>query len=378
MAAVFATLVTTLPTSTAVLIAERAGKPKTHLWRAPAVTAQWAKAATVHAQATYGYFADCDPLQMRELARGQASLYALPASEGGDPEEGYVIFPLVIDRDRIFGALQIQGAAGLDQTDLTFIGAVANELALALYRQGIHDRTEALLVAARTEVDRRDETLAFASHDLGNLLTPILLEAQLGFRAEPAGDSHRERFAKISSAAGKMKRLIKDLLDADGIEAGHLSVDIRTQAVPQLVADGLESMRPLAHDKSLTIQCDIRDEYLPVRADHGRVLQVFANLLSNAIKFTPEGGTISVSAKSAGDTVRFTVRDTGPGISPADLPHVFSRYWQAKGNPKLGRGLGLFIARGIIETLGGQIWAETREGASFSFTLPTATDPITT
>ncbi|MBD0320237.1 MAG: ATP-binding protein [Gemmatimonadetes bacterium] len=104
-----------------------------------------------------------------------------------------------------------------------------------------------------------------------------------------------------------------------------------------------------------------------------RVLRVLSNLLGNTVKFTPPGGSSTVSAAPTGDAVLFSVADTGAGIAAKHLPHLFDRYWQARRGEKEGLGLGLSIARGIVEAHGGRIWAESTpgEGATFHFTLPT-------
>jgi Signal transduction histidine kinase len=114
-----------------------------------------------------------------------------------------------------------------------------------------------------------------------------------------------------------------------------------------------------------------------VSSDRERVLQVFANLIGNAIKFTPKGGAIRILAGVEDSNIRFIVADTGPGIPPEHLNHVFDRYWQAKSTAKLGTGLGLSIAKGIVEAHGGRIWVESppNQGAQFNFTLPAAAKP---
>jgi signal transduction histidine kinase len=106
--------------------------------------------------------------------------------------------------------------------------------------------------------------------------------------------------------------------------------------------------------------------------DRDRVLQVLGNLIGNAIKFTPEGGSVTVGAEAIGDEVVFAVRDSGVGVPAKQLPHVFDRFWQATPKARLGSGLGLTIAKGVVEALGGKIWAESRpgEGTAFFFTLP--------
>jgi signal transduction histidine kinase len=102
-----------------------------------------------------------------------------------------------------------------------------------------------------------------------------------------------------------------------------------------------------------------------------RIFRVLSNLLGNAVKFTPEGGTITLRATRRGDELMITVIDTGPGIAADHLPHVFERYWQARPASQAGAGLGLYIARGIVEAHGGRIWAESSAvGARLIFTLP--------
>ena len=115
---------------------------------------------------------------------------------------------------------------------------------------------------------------------------------------------------------------------------------------------------------------DLHDPPL-IDADPHRISQVLSNLLGNAIKFTPEGGTVTLRAQPRDGVFAVTIADTGRGIAPEDLPHVFDRYWRPRGSDVGGTGLGLYIARGIVEAHGGRLWAESsRDGATFFFTLP--------
>ncbi|MGH6692100.1 MAG: sensor histidine kinase, partial [Gammaproteobacteria bacterium] len=130
--------------------------------------------------------------------------------------------------------------------------------------------------------------------------------------------------------------------------------------------------QPAAEKNGLVLAgaaADIADEVL---GDRERLHRVLANLIGNAIKFTPAGGTIAVGAERDGDTIRFTVADTGPGIDEDDLPHVFDRFWQSNGHNVPGAGLGLAIAKGIVDAHGGRIWVDSRrgQGATFRFTVP--------
>jgi signal transduction histidine kinase len=133
-----------------------------------------------------------------------------------------------------------------------------------------------------------------------------------------------------------------------------------------------EQMRPLAAARSQQLSCRAPRELPTIQADPSRLQQVLSNVIGNAIKFTPEGGAIAVQAIVAQGDVRFSVRDSGPGISAEDLPRLFDRHWRARRTAHLGAGLGLAIARGIVEAHGGRIWAESDagRGATFHFVLP--------
>jgi two-component system, chemotaxis family, sensor kinase Cph1 len=136
-----------------------------------------------------------------------------------------------------------------------------------------------------------------------------------------------------------------------------------------------ENARPLFEEKLIAFRCEVARDVPNIRIDHGRIVQVLTNLIGNAVKFTPEGGTVVMQVTSGEGKVQFSVSDTGPGIRNEDLPHIFERFWQATRTAHLGTGLGLPIAKGIVEAHGGVIWVESRPGvgATFYFTLPIVT-----
>ena len=177
----------------------------------------------------------------------------------------------------------------------------------------------------------------------------------------------------ILRAADRMKALITDLLDAAKIEAGQFSVRPRPEPIDDIIADALVTTQPLAEAKHLALQTDIRDHGM-VLVDRERAFQLLSNLIGNAIKFTPEKGTVSVTAERSGDAVLFAVADTGAWDSPDDLDHIFDRYWHAPTDRFGGSGLGLSIAKGIVEAHGGRIWAESLAGSGgrFLFVLPSS------
>lgn len=123
--------------------------------------------------------------------------------------------------------------------------------------------------------------------------------------------------------------------------------------------------------KEIKFVLDLANDFTMVFCDGPRIVQVLSNLIGNAIKFTPKLGTITVSVKQTDQGIQFCVSDTGKGITSENLPHIFERYWQAEDSRKMGAGLGLSIARGIVEAHGGKIWAEgQRIGSKFFFVLP--------
>ena len=150
-------------------------------------------------------------------------------------------------------------------------------------------------------------------------------------------------------------------------------VEPRRIAAHALVAEAVDMLRSLATSSSIDLVLEETCDDLPhVCADVHRVQQVLSNLIGNAVKFTPRGGRIVVRCSRAPREVRFEVRDTGPGIPAEYLPHVFGQFWQASRSDRRGIGLGLAIAKGIVEAHGGKIWVESEpgEGSSFFFTLP--------
>jgi signal transduction histidine kinase len=221
-----------------------------------------------------------------------------------------------------------------------------------------------------------EEANRIVAHDLRDSLHAISLATRTLRKhvADSSGDaSEANRFLDvIRRAVDFMTRLVDDLLDVARVEAWELR--IRPDPIPAdtLVADALQVHGHAAASRLLTVHSDVPGDLPPVLADRDRVLQVFSNLLSNAIKFTPEGGTIRVSAQVRGNEVAFSVADSGPGIAPDEIGYLFDRFWQATHARRAGAGLGLAIAKGIVEAHGGRIWVESElgRGTVFTFSLP--------
>lgn len=225
---------------------------------------------------------------------------------------------------------------------------------------------------AQEVIDAREEILRIVAHDLRNPLNTISMATSL--LMEDGGlDAARTSQMKIIRRSGeRMNRLIQDLLSVTTIEAGRLSIAPRKVAVKDLLHEASEMLEPIAREKSITLTVSAVDDLPTVRADSSRLLQVFSNLVGNAVKFTPTGGAITLAAAKVGANIECSVADNGPGIPAAQIPRLFGKFWQAKRGDGRGVGLGLAIAKGIIEAHGGTISVKSEEGRGtvFSFALP--------
>jgi signal transduction histidine kinase len=228
---------------------------------------------------------------------------------------------------------------------------------------------------ADTIVDMRDDFLAIVSHDLRSLLNGLSLSAQVLLEdapADAAGDLARKCAKTSQRLVSRMSRLVNDLLDMASIEAGKVALLIEANDVADVVRDTLEAFEPLAAAKGVALSAEAKLIPCVYRFDAGRVLQVLANLVSNAIKFTPSGGRISLSIERESNDLHFALSDTGIGIPEDALPGVFEKFKQVA-KDRRGLGLGLYISKGIVQSHGGRMWAESQLGAgsTFHFTIPT-------
>jgi signal transduction histidine kinase len=223
-------------------------------------------------------------------------------------------------------------------------------------------------------VETQEDILAIVSHDLRSPLNVISLSAQR--LVGPSGRPPEHARDTILRAAGRMEKLIADLVDFASIRAGTLSIDRRRLDAVALLDDTIRLLRPAAEAKHLHLLVDAGTAHAVVYCDRNRILQVLANLVGNSIKFTPEGGRIGLGLASHGHEVELTVRDSGLGIPPDQVDRVFDRFWKGAG-PGAGSGLGLAIAKAIVETHSGRIWVESvlGGGTAMHFTLPAADTP---
>jgi signal transduction histidine kinase len=276
-----------------------------------------------------------------------------------------IVVPLITDSTPIGALIVLQGKRRVTFRDVARLQSMADMSAISLRRAMMLERLEQSLHA-------REELQRVLAHDLRNPVNTIEMAAASLSHFSQFGQTERRLVEIIRRSTARMNRLIQDLIDTAVIERhGELSLNPKAHRAQSLAEEVCELTRIQARPKTVHVDCDIQGN-ATVHVDRDRLLQVVGNLIDNAIKFTPQGGTITVKSEVGVNEVRFSVTDTGPGISESDRHRIFEPYWQAPATAHLGSGLGLSIAKHIVEQHGGRIWVESAPGAgsTFVFTIP--------
>jgi signal transduction histidine kinase len=223
---------------------------------------------------------------------------------------------------------------------------------------------------------RRRELIGDVAHELR---TPIAtLEGFLEGLLDGVVEPEPATWARLHGEAGRLRRLVDDLQELSRAEARQIPLAIKQIEAAQIVGAAIDRLAPSFAEKGLALTSDIPEDVPRVRADLDRAIQVLSNLLSNALRCTPAPGEVHVTVRPAGSRVEFSVRDSGVGIDQDELPRVFERFYRvdkSRSRALGGSGIGLTIAKALVEAMGGRIWAESAgpgQGATFAFTLPTA------
>jgi signal transduction histidine kinase len=305
-------------------------------------------------------------VHLESLAQGPEHLQALRAIGA----RSLMALPLLM-HGQLLGALVFISTTSSRvyvQSDLRLAEALADRAAAAIENARLY---QASIHAAQL----RDQVLGIVAHDLRNPLSAILMQASALQRPGPEPERRSQKPREvIHRAATRMNRLIQDLLDVARMEQGQLTLERGSLSAAELIVEAVDLQRSLAFSSSLEVELDVGRDLPEVWGDRDRLLQVFENLIGNAIKFTKPGGHLTIGAGSRGAEVVFWVADTGCGIAPEGLPHVFDRFWQATRVGRLGAGLGLPITKGIVEAHGGRVWVESTpgRGSTFFFSVPKA------
>lgn len=223
---------------------------------------------------------------------------------------------------------------------------------------------------------RRLELIGDVAHELR---TPVAtLEGYLEGLLDGVVEPSERTWATLYAEAGRLRRLIDDLQELSRAESRQLSLAIQPVAPVALVEATLERLRPRFAEKGLALRSAVPPNLPPVLADRDRAVQVLTNLLTNALRYTPAPGEVELTVRRAGDAVEFRVRDTGVGFAPELASRLFERFYRVEKSRSRalgGSGIGLTIARALVDAMGGRIWAESPGpglGSTFAFTLPLA------
>jgi signal transduction histidine kinase len=221
---------------------------------------------------------------------------------------------------------------------------------------------------------RRMEVISDVSHELRTPLSTI--RGHVEGLAEGVVEPSEETWTLLQVEAERMQRLVDDLRRLSHAEAGQLALNLAPISPKEPVRLAVERMLPLFDEKGVGLSSAAPENLPLLLADTGRVVQILTNLLDNALRHTPPQGRVTVGAKTKGGEVVFEVADTGEGIAPEHLPHVFERFYRAEKSRSReggGSGVGLAISRALVETMGGRVWVESPgpgKGATFACTLP--------
>ena len=279
----------------------------------------------------------------------------------------YLAVPLRV-ADRVVGDLDLfmsTSARRYDDDYVSFAEELGRRAALAVENARLYND-------AQQATRARDQMLGVVAHDLRNPLSTMLMASSLLAETLDADAPAQRQVAMLQRAGERMNRLIQDLLDVKRMESGNLTVEPVPISAATLLGEAAEALRPLATAAALELKLDAPASLPRVAADRHRMHQVLSNLIGNAIKFTPKGGTITLTGAVVALDVRVTVADSGPGIPAEQLPHIFGQFWQGTRTDRRGIGLGLAIAKGIVEAHQGRIWVESTlgNGSAFHFALP--------
>ncbi|RMF37067.1 MAG: PAS domain S-box protein, partial [Chloroflexi bacterium] len=253
-----------------------------------------------------------------------------------------------------------------------------------LYRdgQGIGVQVIARDIRERKQLEQmREDFIASVSHDLRTPLASItgFTEVLLSEAPGPLTEVQQEFLDIIAQSGERLLKLVNQILDVSKLDSGRFELHPAPVELRPMVESLVDQVRPLATKKQIALEVELAPDLPTITADPDRLERVLTNLLSNAVKFTPEGGSVRVRLTRNGESVRCEVSDTGIGIPPEDLPHLFERFRRASNVQKRrikGTGLGLYISKAIVEAHGGEIGVESRlgEGTTFWFTLPIGED----
>jgi K+-sensing histidine kinase KdpD len=299
------------------------------------------------------------------------------ASQQVNPATGSRInIPLTLD-DEPLGLLDVAYSRRQAFTgeDLAFLQALGHEAALAIRNARLYERERQQVARLRSLDELQRGFISAVSHELRTPLTCIKTSVDLldSLEKEPAEDE-AELVRTIRHHVDRLEAFVADLLEITKLEAGQVTLSKQPTDLSSLVSEAVETLRPLSDRRGQTIFLELLQAGYRVRLDRRRIEQAVTNILSNAIQYTPRGGHIWIRVSETTDGLQACITDDGPGISDEDQAHIFEKFYVGSNRQGIstGLGLGLYIARQMVELHGGRIWVESQvdEGSTFCFLVP--------
>ncbi len=303
---------------------------------------------------------------MPAMPRGQVAVASVSSA---------VSVPLLLN-DRPLGVLMVayRQPRAFSEEDLAFLHALGQEAALAIRNARLYQREREQVARLRDLDTLQREFVSTVSHELRTPLTCIKASADLlGTTRNGLLEEQVELLQTIEHHTNRLEALVADLLEITKLEAGQITLSRQPTDLRPLINRVVDTMRPLSDDRGHTVRLHFPPTFTPVEVDRRRIEQVLTNILSNAIKFTPKQGQIDIHLTEREDRLQVCIADNGLGIPEREQPLIFDKFHVVIDNRGLsGLGLGLYIAREVIDLHGGQIWVESRvgEGSTFCFELP--------
>jgi len=287
--------------------------------------------------------------------------------------------PLLI-KSRPLGVLEVVNKIGevhYTEDDIIILETLAAPAALAIHNADLQHRIEAG-ISEMAGLDRlKSDFIAITSHELRTPLGLILGHAT--FLRELLGEEYHEQIDVIIKNASRLKEIIESLSSVDNFESGAARIRQRAVSIARVIEEVVSSFSDMASRRNITLKADPGRDDLLVEVDGGKIAIALSNLVKNAIMFTDPGGHVFVTGELMPGYVKVSVIDDGVGIPPKDLPRIFDRFFQVESHLTRrhgGMGLGLSVAKVMIEMHGGRIWAESMEGKGSNFTFLLPVNPV--
>jgi signal transduction histidine kinase len=292
---------------------------------------------------------------------------------------GSLLFSPLLSMDTPVGALILakrEAGSAFSPLNRELLSVLCGQAAIALQNARLFEEIQRAYRDLQELDHMKSEFINIAAHELRTPLAILMGHADL-LQEDIQDADARRRVQVIVRNALRLRDLINDMLDMRRLQMAEARVRLETFGVEELIAAALLDFRPMAERKSIQIHADVPEDLAPVRSDRQRILITLNNLLKNAIEFTPAGGQVGVQALERDQELQVSVWDTGVGIPAEQFDRIFKPFYQIEASltrEHEGMGLGLSIAKGMVELCGGRIWVESElgQGSRFTFTIPKA------